>query len=171
MKKLQYLVSFMLLLSIGDRSYLEIVAKDPNQKVIPDHWIPADQYLETKLIGWASTQNELQNFAHKHKGILGNFAKMSRKKPDGSLIHWQMTYPRFNILDGLIPFYIDWMHTPHPGTVLQPAGHIDRLSLGHPDSVRAQKHLLELGIDIEVVQAQNPTIHCELVINNNRVIL
>lgn len=157
------------LLGLGPTAYLEIVARDPKQAIIPKHWIPADQVKQVKLIGWASTHQDLTCYTRQHADLLGKCASMKRQKPDGSLIHWKMSYPRFELFDGLVPFFIDWGKTRHPGQVLDEIGKITAFSLHHPEHAQLHIALKNLGLDLVTHPAEQPRISCCIELENKTV--
>jgi hypothetical protein len=66
----------------------------------------------------------------------GTHLAMSRKKPDGELLEWELTAggdTGFR-LDGAIPFAIDWLGGPSPAVSLPSMGSLVKLSVRHPDA-------------------------------------
>ena len=98
------------LLSLGVRRYLEIIAPDPQQIASPFE-LPAKlkKLSEPRLVGWAAHPGDLQVLAADlaKAGIAAEGPTSgSRKRPDGSLLHWKM----LNLKDdanGLLPFFIE----------------------------------------------------------------
>lgn len=97
------------LLSHGERRYLEIMAPDPAQQVIPQ--IPRLRELkEPRIVGWAAHPGDLEKFsAHlREAGISFEGPRAgSRQRPDGKLLRWK-TLNLKDDKDGLLPFFIEW---------------------------------------------------------------
>jgi hypothetical protein len=157
------------LVGLGPYCYLEIIAKDPKQKEIPHYWIPAHREKSTKLIGWASTHSSLDFLTRTYDNYLGAHASMQRGKLDGTRIEWEMSYPRFEIYDGLVPFFINWKESIHPGATLHTSGQISSFSLKHPDYTGLQQALTSLGFDIQVEHASQAEILCTLTVGSQEI--
>ncbi len=77
---------------------------------------------------------------------------MSRRTPDGTLLEWRLTAPRFDYGDGLVPFLIDWGATPHPTSRDLPRAELLDLRARHPDpaSVRPALAVLRADLPLEI---------------------
>jgi hypothetical protein len=102
----------------GAGGYLEIIGPDPDQ---PEPAQPRpfgiDELTAPRLVTWAVRTDELDTLlAEARDGGYdpGAALAMSRRAPDGTLLEWRLTPPRFDYGDGLVPFLIDWGATPHP---------------------------------------------------------
>ena len=76
---------------------------------------------------------------------------MSRMKPDGVLLEWELTAggdTGFR-LEGGIPFAIDWLGGPSPAASLPSMGSLVRLSVTNPDE-RVGTVLTGLGLSDSV---------------------
>ena len=132
---------------LGD-SYREIIGPDPDQPepaegrpfevtttmtprlvtfaVRPD--VAADETIDSLAAALAEVGHDP-----------GPVLPMSRATPDGTELHWRLTFPTL-ALGGAVPFLIDWGDTPNPATTAPPAGHIIHLS-GIPTAIMAALHL------------------------------
>jgi hypothetical protein len=109
------------LVSLGE-SYLELIAPDPTQ---PDPSGPrpfgVDEVTDATLVAWAVRPDPergetLDGLIERCRSVghdPGPAIAMSRQTPDGSTLHWQLTFPTM-AGDGLVPFFIAWGDTPHP---------------------------------------------------------
>ena len=148
------------LLSLGEpsreelnpRRYLEIIAPDPEQTGVPDHY-GLLKLTEPRLVGWAAHPGDLLQFAAR----LGNRDVAfdgpnpgSRKRPDGRLLQWKT----LNLRDdrgGLLPFFIEWSaDSSHPSIDAPRGCHLDRFELLTPDpeGLRSAEAAMGLGVEI-----------------------
>lgn len=126
------------LVGLGGRSYLELVAPDPDQPT-PPHPRPfrVDELTEPTLTGWALRASGLAERVARarEKGVeLGDPFRMSRTRPDGTTLSWELT--GFDTdLGGMQPFLIDWGDTPHPSEGL-PGVQLVSVRVRHPEAAR-----------------------------------
>jgi len=104
------------LLSLGPRSYLEIIGPDPAQSE-PDGSRPfgIDELTGPALVTWAigGDIDAALKEARKNGYEPGDPVTMQRSRPDGVVLAWRLTPPR--LADGgIVPFFIDWGESPHP---------------------------------------------------------
>src|SRR5215475_10907558 len=99
------------LLSLGERRYLEIIAPDLKQESTGNEIASFVATLaEPKLVTWAvhpGSAVEMAQKLAKEKLPAAGPTPGSRKRPDGSELHWS-TVNLENNLDGLLPFFIEW---------------------------------------------------------------
>ncbi len=150
------------LLSLGERTYLEIVAPDPGQ---PDPAEPRifgiDDLTAPKLVTWAASGTTLTTLAAEAatRGIdLGEVSTGSRKTPAGATVAWTLTSPRAFLGDGLVPFFIDWGDTPHPAASAAEGAALVGMRAEHPDTDRARGMLRALGLDLPVTRGPEPAL-------------
>lgn len=142
------------LLTFDDRTYFEIIGVDPSQ---PDPDQPRgfglDDLDAPKLVAYAihPTDNEtLEDLADAMRGAgfdPGRSLAMSRQKPDGELLEWELTTggDTAHAMDGALPFAIDWLGKPSPATSLPSMGSLVQLRVQHPDE-RVGLALAALGL-------------------------
>src|SRR5271157_1280852 len=148
------------LLSLGEKHYLEIIAPDPAQPGLPDHY-DLRKLTAPRLVGWAAHPGDLNLFTARLRNANLAFdgpTPGSRKRPDGRLLQWKT----LNLQDtraGLLPFFIDWSaETVHP-SVDAPAGcEILRFELSTPESVELQRILTLLDLDISITHGEKPQL-------------
>ncbi|MCR9277391.1 MAG: VOC family protein [Pseudomonadaceae bacterium] len=102
---------------LADGMYVELLAHDPGQParqqptlpqtLSPFHWALAIDDLDA----WGAAL-ERQGIAH--TGALN----MSRKTPTGELLKWQLLFIRGDAGGGCVPFFINWLDSPHPSMTL-----------------------------------------------------
>jgi hypothetical protein len=144
------------LLSLGSRVYLEIIGPDPDQPSPSTGSLFAlDRLARPCLMTWVARAENLQATVATAKaaGIdLGGVEARSRQRPDGSLLHWEMTDPRKNREGGIIPCFINWGKTAHPAETAAQGCTLKALKARHPEAERLRNVLLRLGLDLMVEQ-------------------
>jgi len=111
------------LLGFNDRTYLEIIGIDPDQpEPVRARGFGIDQLVAPKLVAFAihpvgeETLADLAAIVRASGFDPGEWLAMSREKPDGELLEWELTAGGDTgyRLDGAIPFAIDWLGGPSP---------------------------------------------------------
>ncbi len=106
------------LIRIGERTYLEFIAKDPSLTSPSEGtWMGLDLLEEEKITRWSLGTSRITEDAKLIKAFnpnLGIVTEGSRVKNDGTLLQWQMS----NVLPApeidAIPFLLDWGDSVHP---------------------------------------------------------
>jgi hypothetical protein len=150
------------LLALGARCYLEILGPDPGQ---PPPERPRtrgiDQLRAARLVGWAANAPDLENLSRRAmaQGVeLGGVRPGSRRKPDGGLLQWRFTDPNKILLDGLVPFLIDWGGAAHPALDAARGCALLELRAEHPDPAAVLHALHALDLSIPVSKAAVPAL-------------
>jgi hypothetical protein len=150
------------LLALGARCYLEILGPDPGQ---PPPERPRtrgiDQLRAAKLVGWAANASDLERLSKRAlaQGVeLGAVRPGSRRKPDGELLQWRFTDPNKVLLDGLVPFLIDWGGAAHPALDAARGCALLELRAEYPEPAAALRALHALDLRIPVTQAAVPAL-------------
>mgnify|MGYP001816450652 CR=1 FL=1 len=154
------------LLSLGPRAYLEIIGPDPAQD---DYRHPrvfgVDSVDRPRLVTWAAKTTDVDRTAATllpGDCHLGQPHPGSRRRPDGSLLAWRLTDPYVVVADGIVPFYIDWLDTPHPAADAPGDITLTSLVAGHPEANDLQRHFDALALTIPVVAAPSPILTATL---------
>jgi hypothetical protein len=144
------------LVGLGGRAYLEIIGPDPEQPA-PEQPRPfgIDDLTAPRIVTWAMSTGDIEQLisdAREAGYDPGEPTTMSRRTPDGSLLEWRLTAPRFEYGDGLVPFLIDWGSTAHPTARTLPQTPLLSLSGRHPDpsSVRPALSALRAGLHLDI---------------------
>jgi hypothetical protein len=148
------------LIGMGPRSYLEIIGPDPAQA--RPNWFFLADLREPRLVAWAVADSQLEERVAKSGGLLGQIASGSRTRPDGQTLRWRFTDPTRLAMDGVVPFFIDWLSDAHPAGALEPAIQLLDLRLEHPDADAANRVLRDLGVAAEVHRGASPRIAARL---------
>jgi hypothetical protein len=160
-------------LSLGPATYLEIIAPDPAQD---DYRRPrvfgVDTVDQPRLVTWAAKTADIDRIAGTllpGGSRLGKPLAGSRRRPDGNMLEWRLTDPYVVIADGIVPFYIDWLDTPHPAADAPGDIVLTALVAGHPDMDLLQRHFDALALGIPVAAARSPSLTATLLTANGAV--
>ena len=152
------------LLSLGGATYLEVIGPDPTQAdVAGPRPFGIDGLTEPALVAWcvrpARPLPEIVEDARAAGIELGVVASMSRRRPDGVLLEWELTFPQ---LDGpfgrALPFMIDWADSAHPTETLPSAVNLIEFEVVSPDARRLSEALDIMGIRGAVTIHDGPQI-------------
>ena len=123
------------LLGLGPSCYLEVIAP------LPSHQTGELQTPEVfsgsgdgRLTTWAARVGNLQGRAPVHGTVdppLGDLKSGSRRRSDGSTLSWVLTDPMIRVLDGMVPFLIDWGDSEHPAQGLESSCSLECLRAAH----------------------------------------
>lgn len=154
------------LVGLGPGMYLEIVGADPEQPV-PEggRWFQVDRLETPRLVTWCATGGPLQGIheAAGRAGVeLGRISAGGRRRPDGSELRWEVTDPGADREGGVIPFFIDWLDSPHPAMELQGACRLVELRGGHPRAETLRHRIQALGLPLSVSKAPEPLLVAQI---------
>ena len=141
-------------LSLGQTTYLEIIAPDPDADIpAEDVLFGLDYFQEPRLATWVLHTEEIDALAASANSAnveLGPVESGKRVKPDGTVVSWKLTEPSAMPLNGAVPFLISWGDTPHPAGSAPQAGELIGLKIEHPEPERTRQALLALGVEMDV---------------------
>ena len=178
--------TFNALLGLGGRTYLEIVGPDPAQpEPVNPRPFGIDDLTEPSLVAWcAAPQRPLVDVvqAAREAGFdPGDVRAMSRQRPDGVLLEWELTLTSLPIPEGgVLPFFIDWGRTVHPTADMPIGGTLMVLDLFHPQprtidlflsAVSDESQLGDEEANITLNYADNAKLTAEILTANGLVIL
>lgn len=161
------------LLALGPKTYLEIIAPDPDQE---DYRKPRifglDDLSRPRLAAWVARADDLDELAAKELGRgqkLGEVLSGSRKNPEGATLTWRFTDPFTVIAGGIVPFFIDWGGSPHPAKTAPAGAKLVDLRAEHPNPDHVRQILEQLGLDLSVTQGDEPALTAVIDSPNGRV--
>ena len=129
-------------------TYVELIAKDPTQEGLGQIARMAANLPDLSPCLVAYRSKELEAVAERARSAgcktPGPFA-MSRRGKDGELLNWRILFVTNSAFPNL-PFFIDWMDTPHPSSVLSPALALSGLTFVTPDPKRLDQLFGLLGV-------------------------
>jgi len=149
------------LTGLGGARYLEVIAPDPEGAGLAPHFAWLSACTTPRLATWAvaapdlaPVASELEEWRVSHSEILAG----SRRRPDGSLLEWQMLFPDENE-GGVMPFFIRWQDSSqHPARTLDHALELESLSLVHPEPERISKIFGSVGLDPSIEDGDVPRL-------------
>jgi len=150
------------LVGFGPTMYMEVISVDPSQsKPEGPRWFGLDELAEPRLVTWCTAHSDLDQLIARGRsaGIdLGGASVGGRERPDGTRLSWTVTDPWADRAEGVIPFFIDWGDTPHPGTRLPALCSFVGIRLEHPRSEAVAVWLDALGVDVPIIQGTTPRV-------------
>jgi hypothetical protein len=146
------------LLALGPRVYLEIVGPDPEQPP-PDapRWFGIDTLEAPRLVTWCAAASDLTALharAHAAGVPLGAVRDGGRVRPDGVRLAWQVTSPFTVLEEGLVPFFIDWLDSPHPAATAASGLSLVEFTVEHPQPERLRAQYASLALAVPVHAAE-----------------
>jgi hypothetical protein len=147
------------LLGFGPGRYMEVVSIDPEQpSPVRSRWFGLDTLDAPRLVTWCEAVDDLDRLLERARTVgidLGEPMSGRRRREDGTLLTWRMTDPWAERAGGVIPFFIDWGDTPHPGTVLPTSCSFLGIRGEHPQADQVRDWCEALGLDIDVVRGED----------------
>ena len=145
------------LVSLGDNTYLEIMAPRDGADSIPD-WV--NDIGELYPIGWAiSTKdiNSTQNVLSLHNVRFSKASEGSRKTPNGNTLKWSSFGIQNNITRHL-PFFLKWNESSIHPSISSPKGcSLKSLKL-YSNNESLKSFLKEMDIPCEVIESNRDSI-------------
>ena len=131
-------------LKLGESSYLEVIAPDPDAPK-PDRprWFELDRVGSPRLATWVARTTDIHATVAAASEPLGSVEPMSRGE-----LRWLITIPPDGRLPlgGTAPALIEWKTKPHPASTLpESACSLVRLEAFHPDATRVSALLESIG--------------------------
>lgn len=148
------------LLGLGEGTYIEVIAPDPDQPK-PERPLPFGlaSVREPRLATFAVRTTDIDALvaASRKAGYdPGTPIDMSRTRPDGVTLQWRLAFHEQMPGGGVIPFVIDWGNTPHPSAGLPQAGTLVGLRAQHPEPESVLPSLAALGFEMDVAHGSAP---------------
>ena len=147
------------LLSLGERVYLEVIAPDPAQDLTGTFGGRLAELTAPSLITWAAAAPGLASLAERAVALeltARGPVPTEREAPDGSLLAWELLFLGGHNHGSLVPFFIDWLETPHPATTNPAGGRFSILEISSPDASGLNAVFAGLGMDQRAEQGAAP---------------
>lgn len=143
------------LLALGPRTYLEVIAPDPDQpQPANPRPLGIDELTAPRPVGWALGCEDIDAAvatARQRGYDPGDPIDMQRTAPAGEVLRWRLT---LNALSGgPLPFLITWGDTPHPAASAPRGVLLESLDVEHPEPAQIAGALAALGADLAVKKA------------------
>jgi hypothetical protein len=149
------------LLSLGEDQYLEVIAPDHEQELAGTLGAKLATLEAPGLVTWAAAAADLDAVAaaagRASLAVRGPVLT-SRQAPDGRVLRWRLLFLSGHAFGGLVPFFIDWMDTPHPARTNPLAGRFLDLDVRTPHAGELNAIYASLGIAIRAAEAATPDV-------------
>ena len=148
------------LLALGRRTYLEVIAPDPEQPS-PSNPRPfgLDELTSARLVGWAIGCDDIDVAVSRARNAgydPGDAIDMARTTPTGAMLRWRLTLNA--LAGGPVPFLIAWGDTEHPATASPHGLILETFEIEHPEPESLAAILRALGADVGVKPADFPAL-------------
>jgi catechol 2,3-dioxygenase-like lactoylglutathione lyase family enzyme len=152
------------ILSLGGRSYLEIIAPDPKQTELTwFHTLPT--LSEPRLLGWVVRSEDIEAKAKRLReagfALVGP-KQSSRERPDGRVLRWS----KVDVVadrGGLLPAFIQWTpESVHPSEDSPSGVRLTRLEAEAPDVDELRKLYRIFDVDLPVKQSTTMKLRAQL---------
>jgi len=154
------------LLSLGPRTYLEIIAPDPYQpRPAGPRPFGLDDLSAGALRAWAAAPDDLDVTLQRCRAAgfgYGPVVARRRRTAEGHDLVWRMTESSSLAGDGVVPFLIDWAGSPHPAESAPGGVTLAEFRLSSSDPGRLSARLRILGLDLPVEAADRPALRAIL---------
>lgn len=169
------------LISLGEQTYLEIIAPDPAadaailDPVLKAQFMdPLKQMHTLTPFLWAVGSSDIQQTVNmlQEDGLqLSPAEEGSRKKPDGSLLEWRASFISSPVIPGL-PFFIEWIEPKISPPKDSPAGCLlQSFRVSGPAHETVERIVKRLGVETEVSAASEPGLEITLTCPNGEITL
>lgn len=158
-------------LSLG-ATYLEIIAPDPGQTLRKNFGGQLSKLQQGGLVTWIARgdllpiANILQVFDISTAGP----SRTQRRLDNDALLEWDLLFARGHGFGSRLPFFIDWLQSPHPATQNPLGGRFDTITLTTPEPQLLRKILGALNLDIRVTRG-TPGIQLTVICARGEVLL
>lgn len=154
------------LLSLGDRTYLEIIAPDPAQPGTGQQQPFGLGHLTAPALrAWAAAPQDLDGAVRRARTEdfdYGDVVTRHRRSPGDGELSWRMTtYPNDGAV-AVIPFLIDWGPARHPAQTAPSGLRLTEFSILAPDPEQVIRQLRAASIDLPVDHADIPGLRAVL---------
>ena|SRR5699024_5360163 len=143
--------------------YLEVIGPDPDGDT-PAAQISTFGIADRTAPGVATFAIHPEDFDSiaaraAEEGVrLGEIRPLSRRTPSGELLQWRLTRGEGRDPDPAVPFLIDWGTTAQPGLGAIPTLELLGLRIEHPDPEALAHKYAVLGLEVEIVPADQVAI-------------
>lgn len=153
------------LLGLDQKRYFEIIAPDPSQDSGRGFGKWVRRVTAPTLLTWAARCDDIEAVARQARGAgleTTPVASMSRQRPDGSKLSWQILFLNGHDHGMLLPFFIQWHHGEHPCDGLAEAMSLTRFRLQSPAVEGLRRLLAALGLANIEIQSGSPSLIADL---------
>ena len=153
------------LLDLGGGAYLELIGLDAEATADGPRPFGLDRMAAPRLAAWAARADGIDqrvNRARRFGYDPGPVLSMSRRRPDGTELHWRLTSPGRHSVE-VVPFLIEWGNdTPHPSTTSAGGCRLLSFTGAHPEPDAVAGMLRALGVELSVEPATSAALRAEI---------
>ncbi|WP_170984257.1 VOC family protein [Rhodoligotrophos defluvii] len=149
------------LATFGDGTYFEIIAPDPQQTLTDTLGEVLGKLERPKLFTFAVSTTDIPAMHERlsRVSLLSRHVKMSRTRPDGEVLNWQILYPEGHPFGYFVPFFIQWDTPHHPSQMASDGLTLRSFTVSHPRAEELKALYGTLDIPVRVEQAAQPAFH------------
>jgi Glyoxalase-like domain len=148
------------LLSLGDLTYLEILARDPDQDanaLDPELRALREEGLYHWAVGGVDLERVRENALS--AGLAsGSVVTGGRALPNGGRLEWSLFGIRNHPFGALVPFFIDWGNSQHPAKTAPRAGNVLTVEVSTTDPTGLEVVYRALGIEGVAIWEGRPSL-------------
>ncbi len=163
------------LFRIGERSYFELLAPDPERDTEIDvQWLGAGEANEHRISAWCVQPDDIsQALEFMNEESKYNYALYpgSRKKSDGSILSWKLGLCDKMMKTDVFPFLIDWAESQHPSSSLPLICNLESLKISHACPEKVLKITEHLNIRVDVEKKDTPSIQASISCPNGLIVI
>ncbi len=161
------------LLSLGDVTYLEVLGPGPVvvESSRDQAAARALKWPDIAMLSAGNTDLATVSEIASELGLPTTPLPGSRKKPDGTMLEWDMMMVRSEKYKGLVPFFIDWKDAPHPSTTSAQGALMTDIFVTHPEPDELAKIYDAFGLSIPVLFGNAPGIFVTIKAGDKTIML
>jgi hypothetical protein len=147
------------LLSLGEATYLEVIAPDAAQDLTGTLGGRLKTLTRPGLITWAAAAQGLSEFGERAAAlelVVRGPIPSTRAAPDGGMLSWELMFLGGHPFGSLVPFFIDWLGTPHPATTNPQGGSFREIVIQSPAADRLNQLFTDLDIAVRAEPSEQP---------------
>lgn len=140
------------LISFGREQYLEIIAPDPAQELKRTLGGQLQKITSPLIRTWAAAAEGYESLIDSILAADFGYTviDMSRTRPDGVVLAWQILFVTDHPYGLHMPFFIDWKDSPHPSLSAPSGAELNRFTVYHPNSAALRTFFDSIDLEIEV---------------------
>ncbi len=154
------------LISLGGKSYLEIIAPDPEATSLVPAYLFLKELHTPSLFLWAAGTDDMDDLVKRiekagypNSGINPG----SRQRPDGSILKWRALSIETPVSDGVVPFFIEWDKSSRHPSVDSPKGcTIASFEIEYPEPEKLIAVFNQLTIKVPVKAGTKSILHLKI---------
>lgn len=97
--------------------------------------------------------------------------KFSRQPLDAPLLEWKLGFTDESTFGRYLPFYIDWLQTPHPSKNVPGGLELLNFEVMHPRSSELRAIYQQLDIEVPIIRGDRPGLRALIKASGVEVVL